>query len=154
MHRHQSGNQLLGTSMTISLIQKFQNQKKHAKVRGIGFLLSFNQWLLIWKRSGHLAERGRGKGKFVMARFGDVGPYAINNVKIITCEQNASEQRPTWNGRKHTAESRKKMSMAAMGNTNGKANKGRTIPPSQIEAVRKANTGNHYRADYCRRMRQ
>ena len=67
------------------------NQKSHAKKRGIDFYLTYDEWITIWLESGKFAERGRGKGKYVMARLGDRGPYAVGNVKIILNEDNSSE---------------------------------------------------------------
>lgn len=74
---------------------RYRDHKHNAKMKGIGFELSFEQWLEIWKASGHLAERGRRRGQYVMARLGDRGPYAIDNVKIISHEQNIKERRFT-----------------------------------------------------------
>ncbi len=72
----------------------FFNQRCMAvRTRGIDWEMTFEQWWKIWKRSGHWGERGRGKGKYVMARFGDKGPYSIDNVKIIKMEQNLNERR-------------------------------------------------------------
>lgn len=67
-----------------------QHRRDSAR-RGIGFNLSFQAWYSIWLTSGHLNERGRLKGQYVMARHGDKGPYEIGNVKIILCEENHSE---------------------------------------------------------------
>ena len=39
-------------------------QKSGARVRGIEFRLSYEQWLAIWTESGHLDERGRGPAKY------------------------------------------------------------------------------------------
>ena len=69
----------------------FYNHKVTAKVRKIEFLLTYEEWIRIWIDSGHLHERGRGKNKYCMARYGDVGPYAIGNVKIITNSENSIE---------------------------------------------------------------
>jgi hypothetical protein len=63
-----------------------------AKRRGILWALSFEQWLGIWGE--RLIDRGSGRNKLCMARNGDIGPYAIGNVKIITNGQNLSEG--TW----------------------------------------------------------
>src|SRR5690606_37018971 len=51
--------------------------------RNIEWDLTFDDWLVIWVKSGHLAQRGIKRGQYVMARKGDVGPYSKNNVKII-----------------------------------------------------------------------
>lgn len=66
-------------------------QRHNARRRGIGFELTFPQWLGLWERSGKLDERGRGANRYCMARFGDAGPYAVGNVKIVTHSENSSE---------------------------------------------------------------
>src|SRR5437868_6545037 len=62
----------------------------HARQRGIRFDFDYGGWLDTWMDSGRLQERGRGKGFYVMARFGDAGPYAPGNVGIIPMELNSS----------------------------------------------------------------
>lgn len=89
----------------------YSTQKCTSRLRGIAFLLTFDEWLKEWIDSGHLHERGCKKGNYVMARFGDTGPYAVGNVKIITCGENVSEAHPD------------------------------TIPEWHKEAIRTANTG-------------
>jgi hypothetical protein len=71
----------------------FEYQRWYARSKGRGFELTYEQWLEIWQASGHLHERGPYKGQYVMARFGDKGPYAIGNVEIITAEQNHKDHR-------------------------------------------------------------
>ena len=73
------------------LKEAFDSQRKSSRERNIDFLLTYEEWLQIWIDSGHLHERGRFRGQYVMARFGDKGPYAIGNVKIVTAEENVSE---------------------------------------------------------------
>lgn len=73
------------------LREKYHSHKKDAARRGILFLLSFEEWLKIWIDSGRLSERGCRKGQYVMARYGDVGPYAVDNVRITTVEENSDE---------------------------------------------------------------
>jgi len=63
-------------------------QKKMARVRSIEFLLTYEEWLDIWKQSGHWHERGHRKGQYVMSRPKDRGPYASWNVKIVTVAVN------------------------------------------------------------------
>lgn len=110
----------------MKLRKAFTNQRSHARQRGIEFLLSFEDWLEIWKASGKLDQRGRGKSKFVMARFGDVGPYKKSNVSIISAQQNSSEGNTgkivtektkaliskAHKGRVFSLESRKRMSLS------------------------------------------
>jgi len=117
---------------------KYRNHKDNATRRGHEFLLTFEEWFEIWEKSGHLHERGLGNGKYCMGRFGDEGPYAVGNVKIISWEENEAElwARPETleriqnalignsyaKGYKHTDEARKSMK----GNKNGIGNKSRT----------------------------
>ena len=69
----------------------YQRQKYHAKLRGMPFMLTFQEWCAIWHDSGKFAERGCRKGQYVMARFCDKGGYESGNVRIITCGENTSE---------------------------------------------------------------
>jgi hypothetical protein len=96
--------------------------RRKAKARDVPFLLTFEEWWSIWRTSGKWEQRGRRKGQYVMARFCDVGPYAVGNVRICTnqennaecirhfspeCRQRMSESR---RGRLHSAEARAKIS--------------------------------------------
>jgi hypothetical protein len=55
-----------------------------------------------------------------MCRPGDQGPYAIGNVVIALCANNTRE---AWLGRKHSAETRAKISIAAKMDVGRKAPK-------------------------------
>jgi hypothetical protein len=70
-------------------LHAFIKQRSGAKERGIGFELTFEEWWNFWKDSYHL--RGGGDDQLCMARNGDVGPYAIGNVSMLTNRQNALE---------------------------------------------------------------
>lgn len=61
----------------------FDHQRRAAKQHGIVFNLTFVQWLNIWEKSGHLADRGRGSSKYAMVRIGNEGPYSEDNVQIV-----------------------------------------------------------------------
>lgn len=134
----------------------YWDQKRLAAKRNIGWQLTFEEWLNIWQQSGHLHERGRGIGKYCMCRYGDVGPYSVNNVFIQTNEKNSSEAHKGKPGRpmsefnkeqllkshlgaKRSDETRQKMSAAAKGKKKplrseetrkklSEALKGRTFP--------------------------
>lgn len=67
----------------------FVSQKRNAGERGIAWEFKLWDWWSVWQASGKWDRRGR--GGFVMARFGDKGPYSKDNVKIITNAENASE---------------------------------------------------------------
>lgn len=69
----------------------YYRASRSEKTRGIPFLLTFEEWLKIWVDSGKLEQRGRRKGEYCMARFGDKGPYAIGNVRIILTTDNSVE---------------------------------------------------------------
>jgi hypothetical protein len=71
---------------------QFFSQRLAARNRGIGWELTFRQWWRIWKESGHWEQRGRNNGQYVMARYGDRGPYSVDNVKIVTVDINLAER--------------------------------------------------------------
>ena len=62
----------------------FEVQRRSAKRRGIPFLFSFEEWQAWWVEDGRWPERGRGRDKLCMARFGDAGPYSWDNVYCTT----------------------------------------------------------------------
>jgi hypothetical protein len=74
---------------------KYRRHRGNATDRGIPFLLSFGQWWSVWQRSGHWCQRGRRRGQYVMARFGDQGAYEVGNVRICTVADNMKERRLT-----------------------------------------------------------
>ena len=73
------------------LASAYRKQVIHAETRGIAWEFTFESWLKVWVDSGRLKQRGRGPGKFCMARNGDVGPYSPENVSIKAQEENSSE---------------------------------------------------------------
>lgn len=68
---------------------RYARARNNALQRGVEWLFSFDEWLEVWKESGHYHERGRGAGLYQMARLGDCGPYAKWNVRIVRMEANA-----------------------------------------------------------------
>jgi hypothetical protein len=72
-------------------LERFKQQRRRATARGIGWQLSFEQWLGLWLASGKWHLRGSGSDKFVMARRGDVGPYSPDNCFICPFEQNVAD---------------------------------------------------------------
>lgn len=85
----------------------YNSQKNNARIRGVEWRMTFPEWCDIWKKSGFLEHRGRGAGKYVMARLGDIGPYSPENVYITTNAQNISDgyefRRQRHYKRPHTA---------------------------------------------------
>lgn len=114
----------------------FHMQRVSARGRGIGFELTWDQWLNIWIVSGHLLERGKGAGKYCMARHGDVGPYAVGNVSIVTFEENLRD-------RVFSAEHRRKIS---------EASKGRVCSEVTRRKLSAALKGKVKSAEHCRKL--
>ena len=72
----------------------FVIQRCHAKARGIEFNFEFEEWVEWWEDNlgyNWMKKRGRARGKYVMARKGDKGPYAPWNVECILHEQNGKD---------------------------------------------------------------
>ena len=114
-----------------SFTQAYACQKFAAKRRRIAFLLTFEEWLKIWKASKRLPQRGRRYGQYCMARYGDKGPYAVGNVRIILNEHNHEEQvKPT--GWHHTEEAKRKMARCRIG---------KSLSAETRERMRVAQTG-------------
>jgi hypothetical protein len=78
----------------------YKHQMSGAKKRGIGWEFTIADWWMVWDLSGKWLERGNRSGRYVMARFGDVGPYAVWNVRIATHEENLAEARITTKAKK------------------------------------------------------
>lgn len=136
---------------------RFHEHKHSAAQRGIAFLLTFEEWLKIWEDSGHLAQRGNRKGCYQMARYGDKGPYAVGNVRIISLHENVIEACAgnSWNaGRKHSPEIRVKMSQAAIGRPATKGTKGFKHSAESKLKMRNAKKGKKLSAETREKMRQ
>lgn len=67
----------------------WQAQRQKARIRCIPWEISLWDWWMVWKCSGKWDERGRGTG-YMMCRFGDEGPYSLDNIYIATGSHNAS----------------------------------------------------------------
>ena len=70
----------------------FLQQRSNARLRGIEWHLTFCEWRDWWLASGHLHERGRHRGEWVMARPGDVGAYTLGNIQCMRAEDNVKER--------------------------------------------------------------
>lgn len=116
----------------------YRGHRKNAKKGGVEFLLTFEEWLDIWETSGHLHERGCRKGQYVMARYGDQGPYAIGNVRICTVEENHKERMSNPNNQAIML----------------KSHLGIKSSPETIEKVRKAGLGRIHTPETIEKMRE
>jgi hypothetical protein len=70
----------------------YSEHKNNARQRSIQFLLTFDQWSLLWSNSGKWEQRGWRRGQYVMARPGDQGAYELGNVVIQLAEANRAER--------------------------------------------------------------
>ncbi len=75
----------------VDFYEAYRNQVQAACVRNIPFEFPFLAWVAWWKTEDRWVSRGRGIGKLVMARIGDVGPYHPDNVYVATHSQNISD---------------------------------------------------------------
>lgn len=62
------------------------HQKAGAKQRGIGFELSFEEWVAWW--GDDIDRRGTMRDELQMCRKGDKGPYALGNIYKGTAQEN------------------------------------------------------------------
>ena len=74
-----------------SKARAYHQQRWNAAQRGIGWEITFPEWVALWVESGHWSERGAHQGGYVMARHKDLGPYKLGNVSIETHEKNISD---------------------------------------------------------------
>lgn len=77
----------------------YSAQKRSAKCRGIPWEISLPEWVSVWEASGKMHLRGKGAGKYVMSRPGDVGAYEVSNVTIKLGSENNSEATEQWIGK-------------------------------------------------------
>lgn len=136
----------------------WRSQKDSAKLRGIEWLMSFEEWLQIWAQSGHLHERGRKKGQYCMARFGDVGPYAIDNVKIILHGANVSEallgkERPDIAEQNSRLKTRMKFSNEVKARMSA-GGKGKVFSKEHIDKIAAAHKGTKRTSETKKKMRE
>jgi hypothetical protein len=72
---------------------RYRQHKGNAKRRGVPFDLTFEQWLDVWKSSGHFDARGnKTRDGYVMARKDDRGGYTVGNVSIKSNAANTAER--------------------------------------------------------------
>lgn len=83
------------TKRTYTPKMRYLGQKHSAKNRGIEFLFSFEEWVKWWETNlgaAWMTLRGCRIGQYVMARNGDVGPYAAWNVKCLLTGDNGRQR--------------------------------------------------------------
>lgn len=71
--------------------RKYTQQRNNALRRGVKWQFNLWTWWCVWRDSGKWLMRGRMRENYVMARYGDEGPYSAENVSIITMLKNCQE---------------------------------------------------------------
>jgi len=67
---------------------KYRSQASKAATRGIEWQLTFEQWWNWWQQTGRWSERGATIGKYCMCRYGDIGPYSLDNIYLDLHREN------------------------------------------------------------------
>jgi hypothetical protein len=89
--------------------KKYCKQRREAGRRGIGWRLTFEQWLDWW--GNDLDRRGPHYDELGMCRFGDVGPYALDNIYKGTPKQNGHTRSKSV-GHKRSLEAQRRIEAA------------------------------------------
>ena len=74
--------------------RQYKAQRESANRRSIPFLLTFDEWWEWWQVDDRWRGRGLWRGGLVMARNGDVGAYALDNIHCAAPEHNLAEVSP------------------------------------------------------------
>jgi hypothetical protein len=75
-------------------LRAYNEQRNNAAARGISFAFTYDAWVAWWRAAlgdDWMEKRGRTKGKYCMARLGDDGPYAPENVMCILHGKNVTD---------------------------------------------------------------
>ena len=65
---------------------RYASHKSNAKLRGIPFNITFEEWWSLWEPHWH--QRGRSSDSYQMCRKGDKGAYEVGNVYMATLATN------------------------------------------------------------------
>ena len=76
--------------------KNYRAQKYHAQRRGIQFNITYQDWLSWW--GADINRRGNNSNDLCMARYGDTGPYELDNVYKTTIAQNLKDKKQKYNG--------------------------------------------------------
>lgn len=71
--------------------EAFRSQWHGARRRSIPFLFTIEEWWAWWQIDGRWEKRGLKGNGLVMARYGDIGPYSVENVYCVTAAQNCRD---------------------------------------------------------------
>jgi hypothetical protein len=70
---------------------KFCHQRANAKMRGIEWDFTFEEWWAWWQIDNRWAQRGNKPESLCMARRGDLGAYSPGNVYCSTFRENLKD---------------------------------------------------------------
>lgn len=73
---------------------KFYNIKHHAKARGIGFFLTFEEFNEFCNRTQYHIKIGREANCFSLDRIRGDMPYSADNIQLKTVSENSAK---SWN---------------------------------------------------------
>lgn len=83
------------------LERAYHAQWRRSQRRGIGWHISWPEWLAWWQATGRLDQRGQGPDLYVMARRDMTEDYTMDNIECIT--QREACQRYWQSGRRPQA---------------------------------------------------
>jgi hypothetical protein len=104
------------------LWDKYKNKEKDAKARNLIFNLTLEEYEQLIIESNIKLEDIKING-YHLARYNDSGGYEIGNCRFVTYKENLQERKKkehgTFFGKKHTAETKIKMSLRSKGKGEG-----------------------------------
>lgn len=87
---------------------KFNNKKHHAIALGIGFELSFDEYVQLLVEA-NITEQDIHQTKYNLARYNDEGPYKYGNCRFILQAENIAERKTSEKMRESSRKNSKKM---------------------------------------------
>ena len=78
---------------------RYKQQRNSAARRKIKWDITLPDWWRIWSESGKWDDCGL--GGYCMSRYGDCGPYSVDNVRIISMSENSKEYQATPRAKEH-----------------------------------------------------
>ena len=82
----------MNTSPSRKLKQKFWNKRVNAEKEGIEFLLTLSDFISLMEESSLTIDDLHIKG-YHLSRFGDTGPYSIDNCRFVHYLVNYAEKK-------------------------------------------------------------
>lgn len=73
------------------LYRRWKDKRSHAKKLGVGMSLTFDEYAGLLRDAG-IKSSAIGVTGYHLARYGDVGPYAVGNCRFVPWQVNMAEQ--------------------------------------------------------------